>query len=329
MLDRGAFCSIINYWNFWEMCQSQHPITIQKSTKVTETYSRQTVPMIGYAKITFSYDPDWQFIFPPTVWFTEMRTQRLFGMDFCQKQVSGIHFDLLGIEIRKPPKSICYGVIHQNESDPRFSQALTIRTPYTMCIDAKTAHCWKYLPTDTRTHFPPGSIFQPNRHAGATGLSFINTLCTRSELYLPILMENNKKHQITLTKGRTGFSSLEVVDLDEPKYQTRSPYELTNAIISTDERHNDCFLLQTTVQAQNSEEFLQILYGTEDPMLQQPNSIGHCISADARMSKRFRRLLVSQNLWYKINMPQFKTFHLTSPHFLGFKRKTFYLQPCD
>ena len=198
-----------------------------------------------------------------------------------------------------------------------------------MCIDAKNAHCWKYSPTDTHKHFPPGSIFQPNQNAGATGLSFIKTLCTRSERYLPILMENKKNHQITLTKGRTGFSCLEVVDLDETKYQTRSPYELTNAIIPTDERHNDCFLLQSTVQAQSSEEFLQIFYGTEDPILQQPNSIRHCISADAQMSKRFCRLLVSQNIWYKINMPQTKTFHLTSLPFLGFNRKTFYQQPCD
>ena len=71
---------------------------------------------------------------------------------------------------------------------------------------------------------PPGSTFQPNRTAVATGLSFVNTLCTRFECNLPILMENNKNHQITLPKGRIGFSSLDVVDRDEPKYQIRSPY---------------------------------------------------------------------------------------------------------
>ena len=200
MLDTGASCSIINYRTFWEICQLQHPITIQKSTKVTKTYSGQTVPMIGYATITFSYDPDGQFIFPLTVWITEMRTQNLLGMDFCQKQVSGIHFDLPGIEIKNPPKSICFGSFHQNKPYPHLSQILTIRTTYTMCIDAKSARCWKYSPTDTHIHFPPGSTFQPDRNAVATGFSFINTLCTRSERNLPILMENNKNHQITLPK---------------------------------------------------------------------------------------------------------------------------------
>ena len=72
MLDTGASCSIIKYRTFWEVCQLQHPIIIQKSTKVTKTYPGQTVPMIGHATIIFSYDPDGQFIFPLTVWITEM-----------------------------------------------------------------------------------------------------------------------------------------------------------------------------------------------------------------------------------------------------------------
>ena len=100
-------------------------------------------------------------------------------------------------------------------------------------------------------------------------------------------MENNKSHQITLARGRIGFSFLDVVDRDEPKYQIRSPYELTNAIISTDGRYNGCFLLHSTVPAQSSGDFLKFIYGTEDSYLQQPNSMGHCISAEARMSKGF------------------------------------------
>ena len=160
-----------------------------------------------------------------------------------------------------------------------------------MFIDAKSARCWKYSPTDTHIHFPRGSTFQPNRNAEATGLSFINTLCIRSDDSLPILMENNRNYQITLPKGRIGFSSLNVADRDEPKSQKRSPCEIANALISTDERYNDCFLLYSTVPAQSSDRFPQIIYGIEDSILQQPNSIGHCISADARMSKGLANFL--------------------------------------
>ena len=147
------------------------------------------------------------------------------------------------------------------------------------------------MPTDTLIQFPPGSTFQANRNALATGLSFKNTLGSRSERSLSILMENNKNHQITLTERQIGFSSLNVVCRYEPKYQIRSPYELTNAIIFTDGRYKNCFLLHSSVPAQSSDEFLQFLYGTEDSILQQPNSIGHCIAADARMSKGFVNFL--------------------------------------
>ena len=172
-----------------------------------------------------------------------------------------------------------------------YPQILTIRLPYTMYIDAKSVRCWKYTPKDSQIHFPPCSTFQTNRQAVSTGLSFVNTLCKRSEKSLPVLMKNNKNHQITLLKGRIGFSTLDVLDQEEPRYQIRSPYELTNAIIATDERYNDCFLLHSTVPAQSNDEFLQIVYGIETSVFQQPNSIGHCISADAKMSRGFADFL--------------------------------------
>ena len=165
-----------------------------------------------------------------------------------------------------------------------------------MCIEAKSARCWTYLPADTQTRFPPGSNFQANRNSVTTGLSFINTSCTQSERSLPTLMENNKNHQITQPRGRIGLSSLDVADRDEPKYQIRSPYELTNGIIGTDERYNHCFLLHLTVPAQSTDEFLEIIYGTEALILQQLNLIGQCITADARMSKGFA-VIVSRRIF--------------------------------
>ena len=220
-----------------------------------------------------------------------MRTQDLLGMDFCQNQLSRIHSDLPGIEIKNPARSVSYGSFPQNKSYPNLLEILTITTPFTMCIDAKSARCWKYLPTDTRTHFPPGSIFRPNRNAVASGLSFTNSLCTQSERNFPKLMENNNNHQITLPQKRNGFSSLDLADRDKPKYHIRSPYELTNAIIATDGQYKDCFLLTSTFPLQSSDKFLELICGTEDSILHQPNSIGHCISADAQLSEGFAGLL--------------------------------------
>ena len=74
-----------------------------------------------------------------------------------------------------------------------------------MHIEAKSERCGKYSPGDPHADFPPGSTFQPKRIAVPTGLTFVNVLCIQSESKLPILMENNKYHQITLPKGRIGF----------------------------------------------------------------------------------------------------------------------------
>ena len=291
MLDTGASCSIINYRTFWEISQFHHPIVGHRSNKLTKTYSGQVVPMIGYATMEFSYDHNGEYIFPLTVWITEMRTQNLLGMDFCQNQASGIHLDLPGIELRQPPKIFCYGSLHQKKTFPYVFRILTVRLPYTMLVDAKSARCWKYSPEDPKSVFPPGSTFQPNREAVATGLIFVNIICTQPEPTLPILIENNRNHQITLPKGRIGFSSLDVADKEERKYQIRKPYELTNANIQTDDKYNDCFLLHSTVPAQSPDDCLQIIHGTEDSILQQLHSIGHCISSDAKMSKGFADLL--------------------------------------
>ena len=64
MLGTGVSNSIIIYRIFWEICQTQHPITVRRSTTQTRTCSGQVVPMIGFATLSFSCDPDRQFSFP-------------------------------------------------------------------------------------------------------------------------------------------------------------------------------------------------------------------------------------------------------------------------
>ena len=95
----------------------------------------------------------------------------------------------------------------------------------------------------------------------------------------------------TLPKGRIGFSSVDVSDNDEPKYQIRDAYELTNAILSPNEQCNDCFPLHSTIPSQSHDEFLQIVYGNENSILEKLNSIGHCISLDDQVSKGIAQFL--------------------------------------
>ena len=199
-------------------------------------------------------------------------------------QASGIFFDFPGIQLRQPPGTFCYGSLHESKTFPHVSRIPTVRLPYTMHVDVKSAICWKYSPGDRKSFFPPGSYFQPNGEAVSTGLIFVNIICSQPEPTLPILIENNKNHQITLAKGRIGFSSLVVTDEEELKYQIRNPYDFTNAIKTTDNKNNDSFL-HSTIPAQSRDDCLQFIHGTEDSILKQTHSIWHCISADAKLSK--------------------------------------------
>ena len=74
----------------------------------------------------------------------------------------------------------------------------------------------------------------------------------------------------------------------------RNPYDLSNAIITMDNKDNDCFLFYSRIPAQSAVYYLQIIQSTKDSILRQPHPFRHCISADAMMSKRFANLLSQQ-----------------------------------
>ena len=133
--------------------------------------------------------------------------------------------------------------------------------------------------------------FSTQQGSGVHRSFFVNIICTQPETTLPILFETNKNHQMTIPKGLIGLSSLDSADKDEPIYQIRNPYELTRTIITTADKYNDCFLLHSTIPAQSPDDCLQTIHGTEDSILQQPHSVGHCISNDAKMSKGFAEFL--------------------------------------
>ena len=98
-LDIEASCAINNYRTLWEICQLQHRITTQKSTKVTKPYSEQTVPMIGYAIITFIYDPDGQFIFLLTVTGSVRRGIRI-SLEWTSAESKSLEIILIYLGLR-------------------------------------------------------------------------------------------------------------------------------------------------------------------------------------------------------------------------------------
>ena len=162
-----------------------------------------------------------------------------------------------------------------------------IRIPHQIHIDART-NIYNYQPEDEQTSFAPGTTFIPHQKVANTGPDFVNVLCTQSEQYLPILMENNKNHQITLDKGILGYSSLDILDFERPKYQIKDCVEMVDCILSENDQYNERFLLHSTLPHEpDFRDGIRIINGNDDTIFENQTAIAHCISADATMSEGF------------------------------------------
>ena len=149
------------------------------------------------------------------------------------------------------------------------------------------------------------TTFVPHRHSVKSGLDFVNVLCTQSKNNLPILIENNRNHQKTLNKGVIGCSSLDISDRDRPKYQIRDRVQMVNSILTESDQYNEWYLLHSTIPCEpDQQDKILILNGNDETIFEANTAIAHCISADAKMSKRFaeticRRVNGLQEFWLK------------------------------
>ena len=114
----------------------------------------------------------------------------------------------------------------------------------------------------------------PHQNVANSGLDFVNVLCTQSGQYIPIPMENNKNHQITLDKGILGYSSLDILDFERPKYQIKDCVKMVDCILSEKDQYNECFLLHSTLPHEpDFRDGIRINNGNDDTILK---SNGHC-----------------------------------------------------
>ena len=63
---------------------------------------------------------------------------------------------------------------------------------------------------------------------------------------------------------------------------------MVNSILTENDQYNGFFLLHSTVPCEpDLQDKIQTLNGNDETIFQANNAIAHCISADAKMSKRF------------------------------------------
>ena len=156
-----------------------------------------------------------------------------------------------------------------------------------------------------RIPFLPDLRFYPTE-AVSTGLNFIKDLCTRFEETLPILKENKKNHTITLVKGSIGYSTIDVLAIEIPKYQIRKPTELAHAILNESEEYNICFLLQSTIPFQDMNDCLRIEGENSTKTLSRPDPIIIFVPADLKPAKGFSKEILRNVPLLKYNCSKYK-----------------------
>ena len=63
---------------------------------------------------------------------------------------------------------------------------------------------------------------------------------------------------------------------------------MVNSIITENDQDNECFFFHSTVPCEpDLQGKIQILNGNDETIFQANSASAHCISADAKMSKRF------------------------------------------
>ena len=228
-------------------------------------------------------DSDGLNSFQQQLWITETKTANLLGIYFCRKCISKFHFDIPALELKDTPNTICYGSLCATKPYPYLSLIKVIRKPHQIQIDAKTSRVYKYRSEDEQTSFAPGTTFNPNQKVAASGLDFVNILCTQSEDYLPILIEKNKNHQITLDKGILSYSALDILDFERPKYQIKDCGKMVDCILSEIDQYSEWFLLHSTLPHEaDFKDGIRVTHENDDTIFENQTVFAHCISAKMR-----------------------------------------------
>ena len=217
------------------------------------------------------------------------------GIEFCRKCISKIHFVIIPpLELKDTPNAICYGSLCATKPYSYLSLIKAIWIPHQIHIDAKTSLVYKYRPEVEQINFVPGTTFIPHQKVAKSGLDFVNVLCTQSEKYITILMENNKNHQITLDKGTLGYSALDILDYERRKYQYKNSARMADCILSENDQYNECYLLHLTLPHQTDfKDGIRINNGNDDTIFGNQTAIAHCLSADAKLSKGFAKTITN------------------------------------
>ena len=187
-------------------------MTIYRSKIKAKTYNGSDLRMFGHTTIQYNFDTDGKYPFKLKVWINEENTANLLGVDFCHLFLKAVNFDIPAVELKSKEDVISYGLMNNDKEYPNVSKIVSINLKEPFFIPA---YLYKHL-AEQNSYFKKGTIFLLHKKTSKTELVFKNTVCTQNEQSLPILIENQKDHPVTLNKCELGYAVKDIQE-DEDK----------------------------------------------------------------------------------------------------------------
>ena len=181
--------------------------------------------------------------------------------------------------------------MNNDKEYPNVSKIVSINLKEPLFIPARSTYLYKHL-AEPNSYFEKGNTFLPHKNTTKTELVFINTVCTQIEQSLPILIENQKDHPVTLNKYVLGYAVTDIQGYEDKKFAIQDCDEFTTRILNESSEFDGCFMLNTVVNTtqeinnQLSGPCLQYVDFKKRSIFESNMPIAHTISADRAMKKR-------------------------------------------
>ena len=231
MIDPGSTCSIINYPTYQELEKLGQKMTIYRSKIKAKTYNGSDIRMFGHTSIQSCFDTDGKYPSNHKVWITEEKTANLLGVDFCHLFLKALYFDIPAVELKSKEGVISYGLMNNDKEYPNVSKIVSINLKEPLFIPARSTYLYKHL-AEPNSYFEKGTKFLPHKNTTKTELVFINTVCTQIEQSLPILIENQKDHPVTLNKCVLGYAVTDIQGYEDKIFAIHDCDEFTTRILN-------------------------------------------------------------------------------------------------
>ena len=221
-------------------------MTIYRSKIKAKTYNGSDIRMFGHTSIQACFDTDGKYPSNRKVWITEEKTANLLGVDFCHLFLKALYFDIPAVELKSKEGAISYGLMNNDKEYPKVSKIVSSNLKEPLFIPARSTYLYKHL-AEPNSYFEKGTTFLPHKNTAKTDLVFINTVCTQIEQSLPILIENQKDHPVTLIKCVLGYAVTDIQGYEDKIFAIHDCDEFTTRILNESSEFDSCFMLNTVV----------------------------------------------------------------------------------